>query len=375
MNDLTLEQFISELYLNIEIDQEEDDNILLSTVHGAKGLEWKYVYLIDMNSKDFPLIISNNFMDQIEQMEEERRLFYVASSRAKKYLTITFSETFDGNRPIYASPFIRELKKELYSNINVNLKYFQLEGKIGNDINNYLKLIGYNKISPYLKTLKSEKIKIIDKFDIPKYLNNCNDRFILPKFFGYLISKMIKNDFDKKVNKLNINIVSNFKNLSKKAIASYTDPYEDWKDNIKNIFHLATCYTKNKETVELYKNFLISKETIEYYKKLHKKLYDYIKSLKPKKILINKLINYKSIKSTIKLIIDDNLIDIRYTENDSNTINNICQSLIQSFLLKKKEHKINKISIYNVILGEIDTYSVSDINFSKIQKLIYTNKV
>ena len=124
LNDLTLEEFISELYLNIEIDAEEDDNVLLSTVHGAKGLEWEHVYLIDMNSNDFPLIIANNVVDQIEQMQEERRLFYVASSRAKKYLAITYNEKIDNfNRLISVSPFIRELNKDYYSNIDVNLNY------------------------------------------------------------------------------------------------------------------------------------------------------------------------------------------------------------------------------------------------------------
>ena len=88
---------------------------------------------------------------------------------------------------------------------------------------------------------------------------------------------------------------------------------------------------------------------------------------------MNKKINYKSIISTIKLLIDDHIIDLRYSENDSNTINNIVQTFIQGFLMKKKDIKINKISIFNVILGEIFTYDTSNINFSKIQKIIYRN--
>ena len=372
LNELTLDEFISELYLNIEIDAEEDDNILLSTVHGAKGLEWDYVYLIDMNSNDFPLIIANNFVDQMEQMEEERRLFYVASSRAKKYLTITYTERNNNNRLICVSPFIRELKQEYFSNIDVNLNYFQLEGRIGTDINNYLNLIGYNKIYPIINNLTTTKTKLIEKFEIPKFLNK-TDRFILPKFFGYLIAKMIKNDFDKKVNKLNLDFVSKFNNFSKKALSSYTDPYEDWKDNIKNIFYITTFSNKNKEAVELYKNFLISNESTKYYKKLQAKLYEFIKSQKPKKITLNKQLNYKSIKSNIKLIIDDHLIDIRYSENDSNSLNNICLCLLQCFLLKKTNHQINKISIYNVILGEINTYNTENINYNVIQKIIYKN--
>ena len=193
----------------------------------------------------------------------------------------------------------------MYSNIDVNLNYFQLEGKINNDINNYLNFIGFSQIYPIINNLKNKKIKIIEKLDIPKYLNSVNDKFILTKFFGYLINKMIKNDFDKKVNKLNLDFVSRFNNFSKKVLSSYIDPYEDWKDNLKNIYYIATFNNKNKEAIELYKNFLISKESIKYYKKLQTKLYEYIKSLKPKKIILNKQVNYKSIKSNIKLIIDD----------------------------------------------------------------------
>ena len=156
LNDLTLEQFVSELYLNIEIDAIEEDNLLLSTVHGAKGLEWKYVYLIDMTNNDFPMILTKNFREQLEQMEEERRLFYVASSRAKKFLTITFIENNDDNRPIRPSPFIREIDKKLYSSINFDLVYFQLTGKIANDVNQYL-VMGYSKIHPIINNLKCEK--------------------------------------------------------------------------------------------------------------------------------------------------------------------------------------------------------------------------
>ena len=95
--------------------------------------------------------------------------------------------------------------------------------------------------------------------------------------------------------------------------------------------------------------------------------------MKPKRISINKQINYKSIKSTVKLLVDDHLIDIRISENESTTLNNICQCMMQGFLLKKKNILVKKISIYNVILGEISTYKTDNINFSQIQKLIYKN--
>jgi DNA helicase-2/ATP-dependent DNA helicase PcrA len=373
LNDLNLEEFISELYLNIEIDETEEDNLLLSTVHGSKGLEWEYVYLIDMNNKDFPLTGSNYFTDQLEQMEEERRLFYVASSRAKKYLTITYGEDKESRYKILMSAFIREVNIELYSGININIDYFQLTGKVYSDVNTYLRNIGFSKLNSLLKNIPVTKTKLYDRFDIPKYLDSANEKFILSNFFNYLIPKIIKNDFDKKVNKLKLDFISSFPNFSKKALTNYIDPYEDWIDNLKSIFYIATFNNKNKEGVELYKKFLISKNSIKFYKELQNKLYNYLKSLKIKKIQLNKKVNYKSIMSSIKLLTDDHIIDLRYSENDSNTINNICQAFIQGFLMKKKNIQINKISIFNVILGEIFTYDTSNINFSTIQKIIYKN--
>jgi DNA helicase-2/ATP-dependent DNA helicase PcrA len=109
-NNDTILQSINKLYLNFIDDSKDgctcDDSIELSTIHGSKGLEWKYVYIIDMNSKDYQK------SKVIDECEEERRLFYVATSRAKHHLYITYH--IDNNEKIYCSPFIKEINKELY---------------------------------------------------------------------------------------------------------------------------------------------------------------------------------------------------------------------------------------------------------------------
>ena len=371
LNDLKLEEFVSELYLNIEIDAIEEDNLLLSTIHGAKGLEWKYVYIIDMSSKDFPLIISNNFKDQLELMDEERRLFFVAASRAKKFLTITCGERKNQKNKIIISPFIRELDNNLYSSVNLEINYFQLTGKITSEIEMYIKYIGYSKLGNFLQNMNYIKTNTNLIIDIPKYLNQVEEKFILASFFNYLVPKLIKNNFNKKANKLNIDRLKTFSNCSKKAIADYIDPHEDWIDNLKSIFHLATFSIKNKESVKLYKNFLLSKESLQFYKKLQENIFNFIKDKKVKKIIINKKLNYKSIYGNIKLLLNDHLIEFKYSERDSNTINNISYCCILAFLLKKKDIVINKITIYNIVLGEYYTYDTTNINFSKFQKTIY----
>ena len=78
----SLEQFINDLYLNQEVETNLENVLYLTTIHGAKGLEWEYVYIIDINSKDFPSVRPKYYLDELEEMDEERRLFYVAASRA-----------------------------------------------------------------------------------------------------------------------------------------------------------------------------------------------------------------------------------------------------------------------------------------------------
>jgi DNA helicase-2/ATP-dependent DNA helicase PcrA len=61
--------------------------VTLSTVHSAKGLEWKYLFVIWMTDGWFP---SNRFQDEFDDLEEERRLLYVATTRAKKELNFVY---------------------------------------------------------------------------------------------------------------------------------------------------------------------------------------------------------------------------------------------------------------------------------------------
>lgn len=63
----------------------DDDYLVLSTIHSAKGLEWDVVYVIHASDGDIP---SDMATDSPEQIEEERRLFYVALTRAKRWLYV-----------------------------------------------------------------------------------------------------------------------------------------------------------------------------------------------------------------------------------------------------------------------------------------------
>ncbi len=72
---------------DIDATDKEDEILTLSTIHSAKGLEWKVVFLIWALEGRFP---SARSLDSLDSVEEERRLFYVACTRAKDILCITY---------------------------------------------------------------------------------------------------------------------------------------------------------------------------------------------------------------------------------------------------------------------------------------------
>lgn len=120
----SLENFISDLSLQSasggEVEEGEDDkeHVILSTVHQAKGLEWNTVFIICLNDGRFP---SSRSLDS-EQEEEERRLFYVAVTRAKNNLFLCFpvtTEEWQGVDFLKPSRFIRELPSHVYEEIVV----------------------------------------------------------------------------------------------------------------------------------------------------------------------------------------------------------------------------------------------------------------
>ncbi|QCT95139.1 ATP-dependent helicase [Caminibacter mediatlanticus TB-2] len=81
-NDLTLREFLNELSLESDQDKLSDNLINVMTIHASKGLEFEYLFVIGLEEGFFPL----NDAD----IEEERRLAYVAITRAKKELTLSY---------------------------------------------------------------------------------------------------------------------------------------------------------------------------------------------------------------------------------------------------------------------------------------------
>lgn len=89
----TLEEFMQEVSLITDADKEDKDNndyVSLMTVHAAKGLEFPHICVVGLEENLFPSILS---VGTRAELEEERRLFYVAMTRAEKSLTISYAET------------------------------------------------------------------------------------------------------------------------------------------------------------------------------------------------------------------------------------------------------------------------------------------
>ena len=86
-------EYLSEISLMTDQDNESDEDVekvTLMTVHSAKGLEFDAVFIVGLEENLFPSDMSG---DDERQIEEERRLLYVAMTRARKYLTLLFATT------------------------------------------------------------------------------------------------------------------------------------------------------------------------------------------------------------------------------------------------------------------------------------------
>ena len=88
---VTLDQYLQNVSLltNVDNEKEEDLNkVTLMTIHSAKGLEFKYVYIVGVEEELFPSHMSTSTR---QELEEERRLFYVAITRAEKEVQISYA--------------------------------------------------------------------------------------------------------------------------------------------------------------------------------------------------------------------------------------------------------------------------------------------
>lgn len=115
VDDISLTAFLSDIALQSDLDTDDGDEaekITLMTVHSAKGLEFPVVFIVGMEEELFP---SGRSIDNPRALEEERRLFYVAITRAEKYCYVSYANNrFRYGSMVFSTPsrFLKDIDPE-----------------------------------------------------------------------------------------------------------------------------------------------------------------------------------------------------------------------------------------------------------------------
>lgn len=170
------------LYLEeVSLFTDQDDNnsksdlVNLMTIHNSKGLEYDYVFIIGLNEGIFPANISID--EGTESLEEERRIFYVAVTRCKKGLFLSYRDGFNyvTNNHTLPSRFLAELNSDLLEKINVNRVY-----KNNNE---------FNKIYHSVSKDKNTQVYQINKWSVGDLIEHSN-------FGKGVVTKILNNNIE-----------------------------------------------------------------------------------------------------------------------------------------------------------------------------------
>ena len=194
MND-NLIDFISEMSLTSDADDEnEDDSVVLSTVHAAKGLEYRVVFIMGLEENLFPSIRdAESSEDERNKMEEERRLAYVAITRAKEKLFMSYA-----NRRMQFGSIKNNKRSRFLDEVPNKLMHFESGfGATANDS-------GESQLESVTKFISrlSPKIKIADKPKTDVRTNYVVGNIVVHKKFGEgkvlsIEKDSVKVDFEK----------------------------------------------------------------------------------------------------------------------------------------------------------------------------------
>jgi len=108
----------------------DDERLVLSTIHQAKGLEWDTVFVIHLTNLGFP---NPRALEEEDSIEEERRLFYVAVTRARNRLFLSYPQTAGYDAMTFCRPsmFIEELSPRLFEKTNIASEFGSRNPAVG----------------------------------------------------------------------------------------------------------------------------------------------------------------------------------------------------------------------------------------------------
>lgn len=197
-SDKSLGSFLQSVTLLTDQDkkQENEHAVKLMTIHASKGLEFKAVYLVGVEENLFP---SQKSLYSREDLEEERRLFYVAVTRAESHLTVSFANSrykFGVINPSEPSRFLNELPPEIINFRGQSQPNQGVDNKM--PVKKSYQLISNNQL---VNTIKSTNQNNIDtknfEADAPEKFQTGHQ--VLHQFFGKGLINDITGEGDKRI--------------------------------------------------------------------------------------------------------------------------------------------------------------------------------
>ena len=391
--DLKLKDFLEVLNLELEagetgalkLDFTDSETVKIMTVHGAKGLEFKYVFIVNLVDKKFPTInrgekisIPNKLVKEIISesaesdihLEEERRLFYVAMTRAKEGLFLSGAKDYGGIREKKPSRFITEAGLIPIESAN-------------------LRLSERNEFLRDLHRLNAREIIIekVDNYPLP-------DKFSFSQLAAYSSCPLqYKFAFILKVPVLGDKASLIFGRVMHNTLYNFFLPLLD-----KNIRTQASLFSEpNKKTqknpisldrlLELYEEFWqvdgykSKQERAEYKEKGLKAVNDYWKvyqtGMEPKVLFLEKKFSFRIGEDVIKGTIDrvDELSDgsleiIDYKTGKAKALDyNVKKQLIlyQIFLEEFLKKKVSILSYYYLESGQKASFVATEKEITKLR--------
>lgn len=334
--------FLEEIYLQRTLAVPNNDDYLeINTFHGSKGLEWDVVYLMGLNGSEIPHYHSAFFLDENNSIEEERRLFFVACSRAKKELYMSSSLSAPWKRNDVVCPFVLELDNNLYQG-----KLFKNKSIPPRDITKLVEHYIYSKgnleISSLIKNLNYKRVQITKKFDTPTHLQSHYLPFIVGKFFDGLVTRMSFDEIE--IDNKTWNNMINIYGLNQ-------DFSLDWKGNLSHFWVAAGGTSEN-----VWKDYIDSIDT-DIWQKMAEDWNKFIMKQKIKDLEIYPKLNYKGLLGEMDMITDKFIVEIKTCWGESLTIKHLLQVILYWFINKQqnketKYGKVKKVLLYNPLLGD-----------------------
>jgi DNA polymerase III epsilon subunit-like protein len=373
----------------------EKDKVVITTIHKSKGLEWKYVFIIGLANEHFPSHMNNN----IKNIEEERRLFYVAITRCKNELFfITETKEFPLSVFLYESIELIDVENKtkkddifnnkIKSNIKTNYAVMDIVNLLNqNDfeqmrLNELLPTINPNIVKRYDNKLNfSKNIKSgAYEGDLGEFVDRYITRGVMKEFRDYdtefIINDSLENTF---IDENNNVLTTEFKypeiiiNKIKKA---YDNIKIEKSNNINDIYWISLCRNFKYDRKRLiYRDiFNIIEENIKIGTEedindtIKNRMDDYIENYKIKEDINCKVMLQEKFKNNLKIecvisgeidmIDDDTIIDFKCSESDFK-LEWLIQLLIYYSLYNNE--KIKKLMIINIMDGMQYTFILPEI--------------